>query len=66
MVQMNKQKISFIGTIISIIAGFVSALTLKQDIGIAKILTLFFCGFAAGATLVNAIRIKKENKFFKK
>jgi len=63
MVKINKQKISFIGAVISVIAGFVSVLTLKQDIGIAKILTIFFCGFAAGATLVNAIRIKKEKKF---
>jgi len=62
MEQINKQKISFIGAIISIIAGFISALTLKQEIVIAKILTLFFSGFAAGATLVNAIRIKKEKK----
>lgn len=62
---MNKQKISFIGAIISIVAGFVSALTLMEEIGIAKILTIFFCGFAAGATLVNAIRIKKEKKIKK-
>lgn len=62
MVKMNRQKIFFIGAVISIIAGFVSALTLMEEIGIAKILTIFFCGFAAGATLVNAIRIKKEKK----
>jgi hypothetical protein len=49
---MNKQKLSFIGTIISVTAGFISALTMMEKIGLASIMTLFFSGFAAGATLV--------------
>ena len=57
---MKKEKISFIGAIISVIAGFIAALTMKEEIGLAKILTLFFCGVATGATLVNAIRLKME------
>jgi hypothetical protein len=59
---MNKQKISFIGIVISVIAGLVSALTMVEDVGLAKILTLFFCGFAAGATLVNALKTRQEKK----
>jgi hypothetical protein len=57
---LNKQKISFIGAIISVIAGFIAALTMIEKIGLASILTLFFSGFAAGATFVNAIKTKKK------
>ncbi len=56
---MIKQKVSFIGAIICVIAGLVSALTMIGKAGLASILTLFFSGFAAGATLVNAIMTKK-------
>ena len=59
---MNKQKISFIGAMVSVIAGFIAALTMMEKIGLASILTLFFCGFAAGATFVNAIMTKKNVK----
>jgi hypothetical protein len=56
---MNKQKISFIGAMVSVIAGFIAALTMIEKISLASILTLFFSGFAAGAAFVNAIMQKK-------
>jgi hypothetical protein len=59
---LNKQKLSFIGAIISVIVGFISALTMIEKIGLASILTLFFCGFTAGATLVNAIKQRQQKK----
>lgn len=62
---MTRQKISFIGSMISVIAGFITALTMVEKIGLASILILFFSGFAAGATLVQAIVSKKDKKIRK-
>jgi hypothetical protein len=60
---LNKQKLSLIGAIISVLAGFLSALTMIEKIGLASILTLFFSGFAGGATLVNLIKQRQQKKF---
>jgi multisubunit Na+/H+ antiporter MnhG subunit len=55
----NKRKVSFIGTIIVIIAAIIYALTMLEKVGLASILALYFSGFASGATLVAAIKSKK-------
>ena len=51
-----RTRISIVGILVSIIAALLSAmLTTGSDVRLAFILTVFFSGFAGGASLVSII-----------
>jgi hypothetical protein len=59
-----KTRISIVGIIVSIIAALLSAmLSAGSDVRLAFVLTVFFSGFAGGASLVALISgLKNRNK----
>ena len=53
----GKQRVTLIGTALFIFAGIVGGITMVgQNAGLAQVLTVFFSGMGAGATLVSALR----------
>ena len=53
----SKQRVTLIGTALCIFAGIVAGITMVgQAAGLAQVLTVFFSGMGAGATLVSALR----------
>jgi hypothetical protein len=59
-----KTRISIAGILVSIIAALLSAmLTLDSDVRLVFVLTVFFSGFAGGASLVALINgLKRRNR----
>jgi hypothetical protein len=59
-----KTRISIVGILVSIIAALLSAmLSADSDVRLAFVLTVFFSGFAGGASLVSIISdIKCRNR----
>ena len=62
----NKSKLYLIGIVVSILAGFLSLFLIKgNETGVAPLITIFFTGFAGGASLtayVSDWRNTKNNK----
>ncbi len=53
----SKQRLSLIGTALFVFAGIVGGITMVgQNAGLAQVLTVFFSGMGAGATLVAGLR----------
>lgn len=53
----SKQRLSLIGTALFIFAGIIGGITMVgQNAGLAQVMTVFFSGMGAGATLVAGLR----------
>jgi len=58
----TKTKLKLVAMIIFTLSAFLSAFTLTEEVRLVIVLTLFFGGFGAGASLVSFIKDMKDKK----